>query len=53
MVRMLLMDQESAARTIMAAPTKTKQRVAPIESANKVEKMRPTGMAQLHTAPIG
>lgn len=48
---MLLMDQESAARTIMAAPTKTKQRVTPIESANIVEKMRPTGMAQLHTAP--
>lgn len=35
----------------MAAPTNTKQRVTPIESANKVEKMRPTGMAQLHTAP--
>lgn len=51
MVRMLLMDQESAARTIMAAPTKAKQRVTPIESANKVEKMRPTGMTQLHTAP--
>ena len=31
---------------------KTKQRVTPVGSANKVEKMRPTGMAQLHTAPF-
>ena len=48
---MLGIAQVMPARITIAAPMSTKHTLTPMASANKVDAIRPTGMAQLQTAP--